>query len=215
MPDGPALRPGRAGGTLTDCCFPLETTMALTLANPLRAALLAAVLANGVPALAADFTLKSPQIAPGAKLAEAQVYNGFGCSGGNISPELRWSGAPAGTKSFALLVHDPDAPTGSGWWHWVVWNIPATASGLPAKAGDPAARLMPAGTVQGNTDFGAPGYGGPCPPPGAKPHRYFFRLHALKVDRLDLPANATAAFVGFNVNANTLGVAELMGTFNR
>lgn len=174
---------------------------------------LAALLAG--PVAAADFALTSPQLAPGAKLAEAQVFNGFGCSGGNVSPELRWSGAPAGTKSFALLVHDPDAPTGSGWWHWVVWNIPATASALPARAGDPAAALLPAGTVQGNTDFGAPGYGGPCPPPGSKPHRYFFRLHALKVDRLDLPANATAAFVGFNVNANTLAVAELMGTYNR
>jgi Raf kinase inhibitor-like YbhB/YbcL family protein len=189
--------------------------MALSFATPLRAALCAVAMAGALPAAAADFVLTSPQFAAGAKLAEAQVYNGFGCSGGNVSPELRWSGAPAGTKSFALLVHDPDAPTGSGWWHWVAWNIPATVTSLPAKAGDPAAALMPAGVVQGNTDFGAPGYGGPCPPPGSKPHRYYFRLHALSVDRLDLPANATAAFVGFNVNANTLAVAELLGTYSR
>jgi hypothetical protein len=177
--------------------------------------LVAAALLAGQAATAADFMLTSPQIAAGGKLAEAQVYQGFGCSGGNVSPELRWSGAPAGTKSFALLVHDPDAPTGSGWWHWVVWNLPATATALPAGAGTPGQNGLPAGAMQGNTDFGAPGYGGPCPPPGSKPHRYFFRLHALKVDRLDLPANATAAFVGFNVNANTLGVAELLGTYNR
>jgi Raf kinase inhibitor-like YbhB/YbcL family protein len=189
--------------------------MAFAAANLTRAILAGAVLTAGLPAAAADFTLTSPQFAPGAKLGEAQVYNGFGCSGGNVSPELRWSGAPEGTKSFALLVHDPDAPTGSGWWHWVAWNIPATATSLPAKAGDPAAGLMPAGAVQGRTDFGVPGYGGPCPPPGSKPHRYYFRLHALKVDRLDLPADATAAFVGFNVNANTLGVAELLGTYSR
>jgi Raf kinase inhibitor-like YbhB/YbcL family protein len=188
--------------------------MAFAAATLTRAILAGTALAAGLAA-AADFTLTSPQFAAGAKLAEAQVYNGFGCSGGNLSPELRWSGVPAGTRSFALMVHDPDAPTGSGWWHWVVWNIPATATSLPAGAGDPAAGLMPAGAVQGRTDFGVPGYGGPCPPPGSKPHRYYFRLHALKVDRLDLPADATAAFVGFNVNANTLGVAELLGTYSR
>lgn len=180
-------------------------------------ALLAMVAAIAVarPAPAADFTLESPQFAAGARLAEAQVYNGFGCSGGNVSPELRWSGVPAGTQSLALMVHDPDAPTGSGWWHWVVWNIPATTTSLPAGAGNPAAGLLPVGAVQGNTDFGTPGYGGPCPPPGSKPHRYQFRLYALKVPRLDLPATATAAFVGFNVNANALAVAELSGTYSR
>ncbi|MEO8443479.1 MAG: YbhB/YbcL family Raf kinase inhibitor-like protein, partial [Gammaproteobacteria bacterium] len=135
--------------------------------------------------------------------------------GGNLSPALSWSNPPAGTKSYALMVYDPDAPTGSGWWHWVVWNIPANAQALPARAGDPAARLMPAGVMQGNTDFGTAGYGGPCPPPGDKPHRYYFRLHALKVDKLELPPNATAALVGYNVRANSLGVAELMATYGR
>jgi hypothetical protein len=112
-------------------------------------------------------------------------------------------------------MHDPDAPTGSGWWHWVVWNIPANVLSLPAGAGDPAAMLLPPGVMQGNTDFGTPGYGGPCPPPGSGPHHYHFRLHALKVEKLDLPATATAAFVGFNVKANGLGTAELMATFSR
>lgn len=169
-------------------------------------------------ALAAEpgaFRLTSPAILPGARMADAQVYNGFGCTGGNISPGLSWTNPPAGTKSFALMVYDPDAPTGSGWWHWVVYNLPAGLRALPERAGDPAAKLMPAGVVQGRTDFGSVGYGGPCPPSGDQPHRYYFRLHALKVDKLELPADATAALVGFNVKANTLAVAELMGTWSR
>ena len=160
------------------------------------------------------FTLTSADISAGGRIAEAQVFNGFGCQGGNISPALDWSGAPAGTRSFALLMHDPDAPTGSGWWHWVVYNIPATVSSLAAGAGDAAKRLLPPGAQQGRTDFGTPGYGGPCPPPG-KPHHYHLRLYALKVDKLDLPADATAAFVGFNVRAQALGSAELMGVYGR
>ncbi len=169
------------------------------------------------PAYGADapFRLVSPGLAPGSPMPLAQVYNGFGCTGGNVSPALSWSNPPAGTRSFALLVHDPDAPTDSGWWHWVVWNIPADVLALPARAGDPAAGLMPAGAIQGNTDFGTPGYGGPCPPAGSKPHRYNFRLHALKVEKLDLPPNATAAFVSFNVNANSIGVAELQPVYSR
>jgi hypothetical protein len=161
------------------------------------------------------FRLSSPDLIPGTPIRLPQVYNSFGCTGGNMSPALSWSNAPAGTQSFALMVYDPDAPTGSGWWHWVVYNIPARVNALVSRAGDPAAGLMPVGAVQGNTDFGTAGYGGPCPPAGDKPHRYYFRLHALKVAKLDLPANATAAFVGFNVNANSLGMAELMAMYSR
>lgn len=160
------------------------------------------------------FTLTSPDIAAGGKIAAAQVFNSFGCTGNNVSPALSWSNAPAGTKSFALLAYDPDAPTGSGWWHWVVYNIPPDVTSLPAGAGDAKKNLMPPGVVQGRTDFGTSGYGGPCPPPG-KPHRYYFRLYALKVPKLDVPADATAAFVGFNVNANSLAKAEIMGTYGR
>jgi Raf kinase inhibitor-like YbhB/YbcL family protein len=163
---------------------------------------------------AAAFTLTSPDIATGKKIAERQVFNSFGCSGGNVSPALAWSNAPAGTKSFALLAHDPDAPTGSGWWHWVVYNIPASANSLPADAGDAKKNLLPPGSVQGRTDFGTAGYGGPCPPPG-KLHHYHFRLYALKVEKLDLPAEATAAFVGFNVHANSLGEAQIVGLYGR
>jgi len=160
------------------------------------------------------FTLSSPDIAEGKTIAAAQVFNQFGCTGGNISPALSWSNAPAGTQSFALLMHDPDAPTGSGWWHWVVYNIPASATSLPAGAGDPKKSLMPAGAIQGRTDYGSVGYGGPCPPPG-KPHRYYLRLYALKVAKLDVPADASPALVGFNVNAASLGKAELMGLYGR
>jgi Raf kinase inhibitor-like YbhB/YbcL family protein len=160
------------------------------------------------------FSLTSPDIAAGARIAEAQVFDGFGCKGSNVSPALAWHNPPAGTRSFALLVHDPDAPTGSGWWHWIVYNIPASVSSLPAGAGDPNKKLMPAGAVQGRTDFGTAGYGGPCPPPG-KPHRYYFMLYALKVPGLEVPADATAAYIGFNVNAQALGKAQLMGIYGR
>ncbi|MGH8209236.1 MAG: YbhB/YbcL family Raf kinase inhibitor-like protein [Steroidobacteraceae bacterium] len=163
---------------------------------------------------AGKFTLVSPDIGQGKTIAADQVFNGFGCSGKNISPALFWSGTPAGTKSFALMVHDPDAPTGSGFWHWVVYNIPADATSIPAEAGDPKKKLMPAGTVQGRTDFGTVGYSGPCPPPG-KPHHYHFRLFALKVAKLDVPADATAALIGFNVNTNKLAEADLTGVYGR
>ena len=139
----------------------------------------------------------------------------MGCTGKNVSPSLMWYGAPAGTKSFALTMYDPDAPTGSGWWHWVVYNIPASATSLAAGAGDASKKLLPAGAVQGNTDFGAPGYGGPCPPAGDKPHHYIFTLYALKTDKLDLPAGATAAYVGFNIHANELGKATFTALYGR
>ena len=162
----------------------------------------------------ANFTLSSTDFTDGGTLANTQVFNEFGCKGANISPALAWSGAPAGTKSFALLMHDPDAPTGSGWWHWVVYNIPAATTSLPAGAGDPKKGLMPAAAVQGRTDYGSVGYGGPCPPPG-QPHHYNFRLYALKVAKLEVPEGASAALIGFNVRAQALGEAHLTGMYGR
>lgn len=161
------------------------------------------------------FSLTSSTFAPGATLGNSQVFNGFGCSGKNVSPALAWKNAPAGTQSFALTVFDPDAPTGSGWWHWVVFDIPATTNLLPEGAGTPDGKLLPKGARQNATDFGGPGYGGPCPPAGDKAHRYQFKLHALKVRALDIPAGATAALVGFNLHFNTLAVAELTGLYSR
>lgn len=170
-------------------------------------------LALAANALAGGFALTSPDLRDGGAVAPAQVLNGFGCTGANVSPALVWTDPPAGTKSLALTVYDPDAPTGSGWWHWVVFNIPASARALPSGAGSGKAAL-PAGAVQSRTDFGAPGYGGPCPPPG-KPHRYVFTLFALDVERLDLQPDAPAAMVGFNLNAHALGTASLTATYGR
>ena len=179
------------------------------------ASLTALLMASAIAAQAAGFTLSSPTVKPGSMLTEAQVFNGFGCSGKNTSPALSWQGAPAGTKGYALTVYDPDAPTGSGWWHWVVYNIPADAKQLPEGAGSADGKGLPAGSVQGRTDFGAPGFGGACPPPGDKPHRYIFTVFALKTDKLDLPPDASAALVGFMVNANKLGQASFTARYGR
>src|SRR5574342_267061 len=184
--------------------------------NTIRMAALVAALAVAGAAHAQKFSLSSPDIKPGGKIAEEQVFNGFGCSGKNVSPALKWSNAPKGTKSFALLVHDPDAPTGgAGWWHWVVVNIPAETTELKKGAGAAAGAGLPAGAAQVSTDFGGPGWGGPCPPAGDKPHRYVFSLHALKVPKVDVPANATASLAGFMVNAESIGKATLTGRYGR
>jgi Raf kinase inhibitor-like YbhB/YbcL family protein len=156
-------------------------------------------------------SLTSPDIKPDATIADEQVFNSFGCSGKNISPALTWSDAPAGTKSFALSVYDPDAPTGSGFWHWVIFNIPATVTSLPKGAGDPKSATAPKGAVQSRTDFGVPGYGGPCPPKGDKPHHYQFTIFAVDIDKIDADENASAAFVGFNLHFHTLAKATLTG----
>jgi Raf kinase inhibitor-like YbhB/YbcL family protein len=175
----------------------------------------AAALTLSVAATAQALTLSSPDIKNGATIKLEQVLNTFTCTGKDISPALEWKGAPKGTKSFALTVYDPNAPTGSGWWHWVVFNIPATTTGLPKNAGDPKANLMPAGAVQGRTDFGGNGYGGPCPPKGDKPHHYIFTLYALDVDHLDADANSSAAYVGYNIHFHTLAKAHFVGRYGR
>jgi hypothetical protein len=175
----------------------------------LAAAMLPAIAAAG------GFKLESADLAPNAAIPEKHVFKGFGCEGGNVSPALKWSGAPQGTKGFAVTVYDPDAPTGSGWWHWVVFNIPADVTALAQGAGGPAAGSAPKGAVQSRTDFGKTGWGGPCPPKGDKPHRYVFTVHALKVDKLDLVEDAPAAMVGFMLNANRLGKASFTATYGR
>jgi hypothetical protein len=164
---------------------------------------------------AQGFVLTGTDVKNGQPLPQTHAFNAMGCTGQNLSPALSWTGAPANAKSFAVTIYDPDAPTGSGWWHWVVYNIPAGTTSLPEGAGDPSKNLLPAGAVQGNTDFGAPGYGGACPPPGDKPHHYYITVFALDVARLDLPAGATAAYVGFNLHAHTLASARLIATYAR
>ena len=182
----------------------------------MKAVISASIIALASTASAAPFKLTSPDFKEGGALKDKNSANTFGCSGENESPALEWANPPAGTKSFAIMVHDPDAPTGgSGFWHWVVYNIPADTKSLPAGAGKADGSALPKGSVQGNTDVGAPGFVGPCPPPGT-PHHYNFTVYALKVDKLELPmANPTAAIVGFVVNASSLGKAKLTGTYGR
>jgi Raf kinase inhibitor-like YbhB/YbcL family protein len=161
---------------------------------------------------AGHFTVKSSDLVAKGRIALSHVYNGMGCNGQNVSPALEWSGAPAGTKSFAVTMYDPDAPTGSGWWHWMVYNIPATTTSLTAGAGN--GRNAPSGSVEGPTDFGKKEYGGPCPPAG-KPHHYHITVFALKTDKLDVPGDATSAFVGYNLNANKIATARITGLYAR
>jgi Raf kinase inhibitor-like YbhB/YbcL family protein len=165
------------------------------------------------PAGAAPFTLTSPDIKPGGTIGDEFVFNNFGCTGQNVSPALSWKGAPAGTKGYVLTVYDPDAPTGSGFWHWVMYDIPASVTSLPQGAGAPG--KSPEGAVLGNTDYGTPGYGGPCPPKGDKPHRYIFTIYAVNTDKLDVPPNPTAAVVGFVTHYATLAKASFTARFGR
>jgi Raf kinase inhibitor-like YbhB/YbcL family protein len=181
----------------------------------MKKTLFALILAAPLAAHATKLLVVSPDIKPARPIPDVHAYNGFGCEGANLSPALSWKHPPKGTRSFAVTVYDPDAPTGSGWWHWVVFNLPANTRDLEAGAGDPASGKMPAGAIQSRTDFGKPGWGGPCPPKGDRPHRYVFTVHALKVDKLDLDENAPAAMVGFMINANELARAAITARHSR
>lgn len=161
------------------------------------------------------FVLSSPDLREGETLSNAHLFDGMDCTGQNVSPALEWAGAPKGTKSFAVTLYDPDAPTGSGWWHWVVFDIPAVITKLSTGAGGSENNALPDGIRQGRTDFGRAGYGGPCPPKGDKPHRYVFTVHALDVEKLDVPGDATAAYIGFNIHGHRLGSAKLTGMYGR
>ncbi len=162
---------------------------------------------------AEEFTLTSSDLK--GQLTQAQVFAGFGCSGKNISPALKWVNPPRGTKSFAVTVYDPDAPTGSGWWHWVIFNIPAGVTELKADAGRIEKKLAPPGSVQSITDYGKPGFGGACPPKGDKPHRYIFTVYALSVAKLDLDEKASPAMVGYFLNSNVIAKASLISYYQQ
>lgn len=160
------------------------------------------------------FKLASPTLTDGGIVPNSHVYNGMGYHGLNRSPGLSWSGAPAGTRSFAVTCHDPDAPSPDaprpgGWWHWLAFDVPATASGLAENA---SAAGMPPGSVQSITDFGPPGYGGPAPPPG-KPHRYVFTVYALKVERLGLGVNDKMTTVEAAIRKQALASATFTVKF--
>ena len=159
------------------------------------------------------FTLKSKDI--GGQATNRQVFNGMGCNGENVSPELYWENAPEGTKSFAVTMYDPDAPTGSGFWHWVVFDIPAKVMELKTGAGDLSKNIAPAGCIQSITDFGKLGYGGPCPPEGHGFHEYLITVYALKTGKLGLYQNASPAYVGFNLWGNTIAKASIVMYYKR
>lgn len=172
-----------------------------------------ALLASFVPeAYAEGFSARSDDYVDGMAIANKHVFNGFGCSGENVSPQISWNGAPEGTKSYAVTIYDPDAPTGSGWWHWVVFNIPVSITQLPQGA---SALGMPEGAIQSRTDFGAPGYGGPCPPEGHGDHHYILTVHALDTDKLDLDKEASGALVGYMLNQHGLGKAQITALYSR
>ncbi len=160
------------------------------------------------------FELTSPDLAGKDLMPNQFVFNGFGCKGENQSPALKWSKAPEGTKSFAIIVHDPDAPTGGGgWWHWMVYNIPANVTSLPTNAGVPNSKVL-GSAVQSKTDFDQTGWGGPCSPVGEK-HRYNFTVYALKVEKIDLPATSMPALVGFMINSNAIAKASMTAYYSR
>ncbi len=165
-------------------------------------------------AMAESFSLNSADISHGEFMSTAQEFTGFGCSGDNISPSLAWSGAPKGTEAFAILVHDPDAPTGSGWWHWQIVNIPKTVNSLPADAGNISGKLAPEGSLQIANDYGTKDFGGACPPKGHGTHRYQYTVHAMS-KKLDLPEDASGALVGYMVNANSLASTTLEALYKR
>ena len=161
--------------------------------------------------MAESFTLESKDLK--GQLSKVQEFNGFGCSGENVSPELHWSNAPKGTKSFAITVYDPDAPTGSGWWHWLVVNIPVSTKSMGTNVS--AKHSLPKGAIETMTDYGSAGFGGACPPKGDKAHRYVFTVHALDVEKLDLTPKSDSALVGYMINAHSIQKASLISYYGR
>ncbi|MCL9807517.1 YbhB/YbcL family Raf kinase inhibitor-like protein [Flavobacterium amniphilum] len=159
------------------------------------------------------FTLSSKDL--GGEATKTQEFNGFGCSGNNLSPQLSWKNAPEGTKSFAITMYDPDAPTGSGFWHWVVFDIPANVNELVTNAGNSKLNLAPKSAIQSITDYGIKGFGGPCPPEGHGLHHYIITVYALKTDKLGPDENTNPAVVGFNLWNQTLAKASIVVYYKR
>lgn len=158
--------------------------------------------------LAQNFTLKSKTLHGQATLKE--IFNGFDCNGENKSPQLEWYGSPIGTKSYAITIYDVDATTGSGWWHWLVFDIPHNLSNLEEGVNLSSTQKSSLNIIQSINDFGIKGYCGPCPPKGDKPHQYIVTIYALKVEKLGLDSNANPALVGYYINANTIAKSSLI-----
>lgn len=160
-----------------------------------------------------SIVLHSASLSQNATIDNKYVYKGYGCEGENLSPQISWEGIPAEAKSLALTYYDPDAPSGSGWWHWTVFNIPPSVTEIPEGASGTEA--MPHSAIEGRNDFGESKFGGSCPPVGDRPHRYFLTLHALDVEKLDLGANPSGAMVGYFINAHSIGQAQIMAVYGR
>jgi len=162
---------------------------------------------------AQTFTLKSNEL--GGQSTNKQVFNGFGCTGQNLSPQLFWENAPSGTKSFAVTIYDEDAPTGSGWWHWLIFDIPGNVTELKSGAGNINLQIAPKNSIQSITDFKTQGYGGPCPPPGHGFHKYMITVYALKTEKLGLDASANPALVGFMLGQNLIEKSSVIFYYKR
>jgi Raf kinase inhibitor-like YbhB/YbcL family protein len=165
-----------------------------------------------LPAVA-SFSVTSTDIEDGAALPDAQVFDSWGFSGSNSSPALSWSGFPAETAGFAVTCYDPDAPTPSGFWHWIVVGLPASTTSLPSGAGNEDGSGLPEGAFHVPNDFGTPAYGGAAPPQGDQPHRYMFVVHALDTDDMGIDGSVTPAVAAFNTGMHTLARAVIAPTY--
>lgn len=171
--------------------------------------ILFAFIFSALALFAEGFTLKSNTVS--GQLGIKQVFNGFGCVGENISPDLSWENAPKGTKSFAVTVYDPDAPTGSGWWHWVVFDIPKDKTSFETNFGAKEHK----GVIQSLTNYGTTGFGGACPPKGDKAHQYIFTVYALDTNTLGLDKNTNPAIVGYYINNHTIAKSSIVAYYKR
>lgn len=167
----------------------------------------------GLNAFATDLTVKSDSVHDKKEIGKDFLFNGFGCAGKNLNPELKWTDFPQETKFFAITMFDPDAPTGSGWWHWQIVNIPANVTEIKkGVSGNP--KLIPIGSIEMRNDFGNSSYGGPCPPEKDKPHHYILKVYALK-DKVPAEPTSSAALVGFYLNSLKIAEGTLIPIYGR